>query len=108
MLRLTKQSSYTVYILHALYTTFVHSFLQLQSFLWSLVVWVVWVELVGMVIQVSFGRNARVALLMSLVPRVVRVTLVGMVVQVSFSGNARVSSTARHDDQIMAARAIVQ
>ena len=110
MLRLTEHSSYTLHTTHT--TTFVHcsvAFLQLQSFL-CLVVRVVRVQLVGVVVQVSFGPSARVAGLMSLMGWIVRVTLVGMVVQVSFSASARVSSTstARHDDQIMAARAIVQ
>jgi len=48
-----------------------------------LVLWIVGIQLISVVVQVSLGSSARVSLLMALVLFVVGVTLVGMVVQVA-------------------------
>ena len=81
---------------------FCHGYSSTSSFatLW-LVMLIVGVQLVGMIIQVSFSSNTRLATRVTTVLTVIGVALISMVVQVSLGPSASVLATpVRHAVEI--------
>ena len=68
-------------------------YIQQTSLLSGIVPRVVWVKLVGMVVQICFGSRASISRLVSAMFTVVWVALVGVIVQVSLISSASVATS---------------